>query len=237
MVGPESQPADTRPAIRIVSYNVHGLHDDVRALRSVVRELAPDVLVVQEAPRGLRWRTKVADLAHGCGMYWAVGGLDSLGNVIATNLRVRVRETWCLRYPLTPGRHMRGAAFARCEVEGVPFVVGASHLATDPAERPAQARAFKAALDEAAGPVVLGCDVNETPGSPSWSLLAAGLTDLGAECDKPTFPARRPDRRIDAIMADPRCHVEHYAVVDSAEARRASDHFPIVGDLVLPLLA
>jgi endonuclease/exonuclease/phosphatase family metal-dependent hydrolase len=224
------------PSLRVLSYNVHGLSDDRRALASVVRTVAPDIAVVQEAPRRFRWRARSAAMAHSFGMLYAAGGLPSLGNVIVTSHRVRVRETWCIRYPLTPGRHMRGAAFARCEVEGVAFVMAVSHLATDPAERPAQAQLFKDAIADLDVPVLVGCDLNDTPPGQSWKVLAEGLLDAGADGDAATFAVPEPSRRIDAIMIDPRCRIERFEVVDSPDVRRASDHFPIVCDLVLPVI-
>jgi endonuclease/exonuclease/phosphatase family metal-dependent hydrolase len=224
------------PRLRVLSYNVHGLSDDRDALASAVRTVAPDIAVVQEAPRRFRWRARSAAMAHSFGMLYAAGGLPSLGNVIVTSHRVRVRETWCLRYPLTPGRHMRGAAFATCEVDGVRFVMAASHLATDPVERPVQARLFKGAIADVDVPVVLGCDLNDTPGSESWKVLADGLIDAGAEGDAATYAVPNPSRRIDAIMIDPQCRIERFEVVDTPAVRRASDHFPIVCDLVLPVI-
>lgn len=226
----------TEPVIRVVSYNVHGLSDDRHALASVVRTLAPDVVLVQEAPRRFRWRTRCADLAHSFGLIYAAGGLPSLGNVIATSQRIRVHETWCVRYPLTPGRHMRGAAFARCSVAGVPFVAVGSHLSTDDAERPAQAARLKRAMTGLDVPIVLGCDVNETAAGESWKLLSERLLDAGANDDEPTFPVAGPRRRIDAIMVDPRARIERYGVVVSDPARQASDHFAIVSDVALPVI-
>ena len=127
-------------SLRVVTYNVHGLRDDRAALLSVIGELAPDVLILQEAPRRLRWRTRTAHLAHDLGLVYVAGGAPSLGNVILSDLQVRTTGTWAMRYPLTPGRHMRGAAFARCSAGGAPFVVAGSHLSLDPAEQAAQAQ-------------------------------------------------------------------------------------------------
>ncbi|MEV0455448.1 endonuclease/exonuclease/phosphatase family protein [Catellatospora methionotrophica] len=222
-------------SVRVVSYNVHSLRDDLGALAGVVRGLAPDVLIVQEAPRRWRWRTKCADLAASFGMVMAAGGMPSLGNVIMTNLRVRVLEQWCMRYPLTPGRHMRGACFARLEVPGRgPFVVVGSHLSTDDAERPAQAALLKPALalDD---PVIVGLDLNETPDGSSWELLTDRLADAAALAhreDRHTFPTPNPTRRIDAILLDPRLELGRYQVVTSDAADRASDHYPLVVDIV-----
>lgn len=192
------------------------------------------MLVVQEAPRRFRWRTKCARLAHSFGMYYAEGGLPSLGNLILTSLRVRVVESWSLRYPLIAGRHMRGAAFARCIVPGAaPFVVAGSHLSTYDSERPGQAGLLVPALGAAADPVILGIDLNETDSGDSWKLLATDMVDLGLDGGH-TFPAGSPDRRIDAILVDRRIGLDRFEVVSSPGALRASDHLPLVADLTLP---
>ncbi|GHJ45022.1 hypothetical protein Cs7R123_23640 [Catellatospora sp. TT07R-123] len=221
--------------LRVVSYNVHSLRDDLSALAAVVRGLDPDVLIVQEAPRRWRWRTKCAQLADSFGLVMGAGGLPSLGNVIMTSLRVRVRETWCLRYPLTPGRHMRGAVFARCEVPGrEPFTVAGSHLSTDDAERPRQAALLAPALAAVREPIVVGLDLNETPDGSSWGLLTERLADaavLAGRGDAGTFPCRAPDRRLDAVLLDPCWELRDYRVHETAQAVLASDHYPLVVDL------
>lgn len=225
---------DVGVPLRVVSYNVHSRRDDRQALAALVRSLEPDVLIVQEAPRRFRWRAKCARLAHSFGLYYAAGGLPSLGNLILTSMRVRVVETWCLRYPLVAGRHMRGAAFARCTVAGAsPFVVAGSHLSTYDGERPGQAGLLLPALGAAAHPVILGIDLNETDSGDSWKLLAGELADVGAGGAN-TFPAGAPERRIDAILADRRIGVDRFEVVSTPEALRASDHLPLVADLILP---
>src|SRR5262249_3141092 len=158
---------------------------------------------------------------------YAAGGLPSLGNLIVTSLRVQVDVPHHLQYPLTPGRHMRGAAFARCSVDGVPFVVAGSHLSTDDAERPGQARLFKDAILVEPAPVICGLDINETSDGRSWRLLAKGLVDAAVESaatDWNTFPSLAPSRRIDAVLVDQRLAIERYEVPESDETRAASDH-------------
>ena len=155
--------------LRLMSYNVGGLRGDLAAMAALVRSQKPDVVAVQEAPRRLRWRSRCADLARRFGLVYAAGGLPGLGNLLLVDLRVRVHDTWCLRYPLTPGRHLRGAALARCSVGGSTFVVAGTHLATDPAERPAQAAILAKALAEVDRPLILAADVNEEPGGAAWA--------------------------------------------------------------------
>ena len=220
--------------LRVVSYNVHGQRDDSRALAAVVRGLRPDVVIVQEAPRRFRWRQRCAALAGDFGLVVAAGGLPSLGNLLLVSLRVRVLDTWCLRYPLTPGRHMRGAAFLRGSVHGATFTVTGSHLATDPAERPAQAARWKEALAAVDGPLIAAGDLNEGPGGGAWRTVADGLVDAAGSSTALTFPATLPRRRLDAVFVTPDVTVEKYEVIDTDRARRASDHLPVLTDLALP---
>ncbi|ROT31316.1 endonuclease/exonuclease/phosphatase family protein [Micromonospora sp. HM5-17] len=222
--------------LRVLSYNVHGQRDDVDALAAAVREVAPDVVIVQEGPRRFRWRYRCAALAHRLGLVVAAGGLPALGNLLLTSLRVRVYRTWCRQYPLTPGRHLRGAAFAECAVGRRRFTLAGSHLSTDPAERPGQAVLFKQELASAPEPVVVGADLNEGSGGAAWRTVADGLTDAAVAAggaERPTFSCANPRNRIDAIFVDPRISVLRYEVVDTEQTRRASDHFPIMADLRL----
>jgi endonuclease/exonuclease/phosphatase family metal-dependent hydrolase len=227
-------PAATR--LRVVSYNLHSLRDDRRALVATVRDLAPDVLLLQEAPRRLRWRPRCAALARAFGLVVAAGGQPAAGNLILTDMRVAVRRAWSRRWPVA-GRPVRGVALARCEVAGAPFVAVGAHLSTAAVQRPPQARLLRQAVGGLDAPVVLGADVNDLPGSAAWQALTTGLVDAGAAAGgdgAPTFPSAHPRRRIDAIFVDARIEIDTYRVVDSPLARRASDHLPVVADLRLP---
>ncbi|MFI5914898.1 endonuclease/exonuclease/phosphatase family protein [Dactylosporangium sp. NPDC051541] len=217
--------------IRVLSYNLHGLKDDRRALASAVRAAAPDIAILQEAPRRFRWRQKTADLARDLDLVVGGGGLPALGNLILTNLRVRVVTAWNIRYPLTPGRHLRGAAFVRCRVGRSTFVAAGCHLSTDPTERPSQAELLKQAMNEVTEPLVLGGDFNENSGGAAWRMLADGLTDAAGGDERLTFSVANLRHRLDAIFADPRMTVLQYDVIDTPETRAASDHFPVLADL------
>jgi endonuclease/exonuclease/phosphatase family metal-dependent hydrolase len=227
--------------LRVLSYNIHSQRDDRAALAAVVRTAAPDVVIVQEAPRRFRWRHKCAALAESFGMVVAAGGLPALGNLLLTTLRVNVHTTWCRRYPLTPGRHLRGAAFAECSIGSTDparrFVVAGTHLSTDPAERSAQATLFRAALGDVRRPMIVGADVNEPPGGNSWRSVADGLVDVAETAgrgDRLTFPCAAPRARIDGLFVHPDITIVGYDVIDTPDARRASDHFPVLADLLLP---
>jgi len=226
----------TGPTLRVMSYNIHGRHDDQEALAEVVRGEKPDIVVVQEGPRRMRWRAAAAALARDWDMVHAAGGVWSLGNLVMTNLRVRVLESWCTQYPLTPGRHMRGTVFARCTVAGTRFTVAGSHLSTDAVERLSQAELLKKQLSEVDDPLIFAGDLNDNAGDPAWRTVADGLTDAalaGFAEEIPTFSCANPSRRIDAILVDSRCPVLAYRVIDTVPARRASDHFPVLAEIAL----
>ena len=48
--------------VRIMSYNIRSLRDDRAAVVRVIRDVDPDVVCIQEAPRFFRWRAKCARL-------------------------------------------------------------------------------------------------------------------------------------------------------------------------------
>ena len=87
-------------------------------------------------------------------------------------------------------------------------------------------------------PVVVGCDVNETAAGGSWKLLSEGPGRRGGANDgEPTgtFPVTGPRRRIDAIMVDPAVAGSSGTASRIGPGRAASDHFPIVSDVALPV--
>ena len=81
---------------------------------------------------------------------------------------------------------------------------------------------------------MLGIDANETAAGASWKRLAAGRVDVGAAQDQPTFSATNPKRRIDGIFVTPDITVESCQVISSAATRAASDHLPLVADVIVP---
>jgi hypothetical protein len=131
--------------------------------------LNPDIVIVRNGPRGLRWRTRSADLANRRRLVHAAGGESSLGNLVLTSLRVSVGEEWAIQYPLTPGHRMYGAVLAHCAVRGGSVLVAGSLLA-----EPSQASILAARLPHVDGPVILAVT------GPGAGLLAEGRTPVVA---------------------------------------------------------
>jgi endonuclease/exonuclease/phosphatase family metal-dependent hydrolase len=220
--------------LRVMTYNVRSLRDDVEAIASVVRSCAPDVVLVQEAPRFLRWRSKRAALARRCGL--VVGTADRPGGLcVLTALRVDVVSTRFTLLPKAPRRHQRAMASAVVKADGQTWRVISTHLSTDAAERQRHLPAIIAELSAGGeAPVVVGADVNEDPDGPVFRALASRLHDCFAVAgvgDGLTAPAATPQRRIDAILVDPAVEVVSCEVVTGGGVEHASDHRPVLAVL------
>jgi endonuclease/exonuclease/phosphatase family metal-dependent hydrolase len=234
----------SEPQLRIMTYNVRSLRDDVAALTAIVRAQAPDVLLVQEAPRFLRWRSKRAALARRCGL--VVATTDRPGGLcIMTSLRVTVRSTSFHLLPKTPGRHQRAMVAATVSVGGAAWRVASVHLSTDGAERQAHLPDLYAALDseshgdsdDGSVPLVVGGDINEGPADPVFTQLADRWVDsfaVGGTGTGLTSPAASPGRRLDAIFADRSMTVVSCEAVKDRRLAAASDHVPVVAVLAQP---
>jgi endonuclease/exonuclease/phosphatase family metal-dependent hydrolase len=220
-------------ALRVMTYNVRSLRDDVDAIASVVKAGAPDVLLVQEAPRFLRWRSKRAALARRCGLVVATADRPG-GLCIMTALRVDVLTTSFALLSKTPKRHQRAIASATVRSQGVQWRVASTHMSTDAAERRRHLPEIRAVLQGESGPLVIGADLNEDPTGPVFSQLATAMQDCFAVAgsgDGLTAPSVTPRRRIDALLAGASLTVVSCEAVSSPGVERASDHRPVLAVL------
>ena len=213
-----------------MTYNVKGLQLSRPDVVAVVRAAAPDVLGVQEPPRGAP--RLVADVAVRARRRDAGRGerprRPDHGPARRTG-PVGDRSRSAVRLPNLSGRTRRGVAVAT--VDGIRFVVvhlslvrdeRAAHLSdllrdhvADDADRRARRpqRAPRRARRGPASPGVL-VDADPTGG--------------------PTFPAVEPRQRIDAILRPPDLAVGSAAGPVRPGGRSVgSDHRPLVVDLTL----
>jgi len=225
--------------LRLLSYNVRSMRDDVDALGRVMREIAPDVAIVQEAPRFLRWRSACAALARRAGLVLVTGGRASGANLVLSSLGVDVLATAELAFSPDPRLHHRGAAVAVLRRAGARFAVAGTHL--DLIEAP-RLRHLDELADFAEGfvpadvPLIVGGDINAAPGSLTWQRLERFGADAFAAAgsgDGFTYSALAPVRRIDGVFADPRLRLLSAETIDSADVRIASDHRPLLVSYLL----
>ncbi len=216
--------------MRIASWNVRGLRDDSRLLTEVLLAERPDVLCLQEAPLGWRVGSPAAPLGGSVrpGRWRRQAANRETALLASPSVEVLAAGDLALPYPR--GRPPRAAAWAEVARPGLRVAVMSVHLGLAAVERVEQAAVVRAWTAQGAGsPVVIAGDLNERPTDPAGRVLAGGLQDAGAGEAAPTFPARSPARRIDAVLVDPRLRV--VACRTLAGYERATDHCPLIVDL------
>ncbi|MEV0255502.1 endonuclease/exonuclease/phosphatase family protein [Streptomyces sp. NPDC050732] len=235
---------DGSAVIRVLSYNIRSMRDDTAALARTIAACAPDLVLVQEAPRFFRWRKKLARLARAADLVILSGGGSAAGPALLCSLRATVERTEDVLLPLTPGLHRRGFATAVVRFGGARVGVLSCHLSLQTDERYAQGGML---LDRLAGMgvehAVAGGDLNERPGGRTFRRLAEGLQDCWTA--KPwggenTSTPDDPHQRIDAIFATSGIEVLGCGVpsdlpgVSAADLRAATDHLPVLAALRVP---
>ncbi|MFJ3230247.1 endonuclease/exonuclease/phosphatase family protein [Streptomyces sp. NPDC086787] len=235
---------DGSAVVRVLSYNIRSMRDDTAALSRVITACAPDLTLVQEAPRFFRWRKKLARLAAATGQVILTGGGTAAGPAILCSLRATVERTEDVLLPLTPGLHRRGFATAVVRFGGARVGVLSCHLSLDQAERHEQGGLL---LDRLAAMgteyTIAGGDLNERPDGRTFRRLAEGLQDCRATAPwggEYTSTPSDPHQRIDAIFAGKGVEVLGCGVppdlpgVTRADLRAATDHLPVLAALRVP---
>lgn len=235
---------DGAVVVRVLSYNVRSLRDDVAALGRVIKACRPDVVCVQEAPRFFRWRKAAARLARSAGLVYVSGGATASGPMILSSLRAQVERTEDVLLPRTPGLHQRGFATAVLRWGRARLGVLSCHLSIDDRERYEQGRLLLERLSALGVPhAVVGGDFNDRPDGRTFGLLADDLQDGWAT--KPwgrehTTRLGDPLQRIDAVFATPGVEVLGCGVpmglagVHEPDLRAATDHLPVLAALRVP---
>ncbi|MFF9176163.1 endonuclease/exonuclease/phosphatase family protein [Streptomyces sp. NPDC014793] len=235
---------DGSAVVRVLAYNVRSMRDDTDALARVITACAPDLVLVQEAPRFFRWRKKLARLAAASGQTVLTGGATAAGPAILCSLRATVERTEDVLLPLTPGLHRRGFATAVVRFGGARLGVLSCHLSLRQDERHEQGGML---LDRLAAlgveHAVAGGDLNERPDGRTFRRLAAALRDCRAVSPwggEFTSTTTDPHQRIDAVFATEGIEILGCGVplglpgVSEADLRAATDHLPVLAALRIP---
>ncbi|MFD9789826.1 endonuclease/exonuclease/phosphatase family protein [Streptomyces sp. NPDC059070] len=235
---------DGSAVVRVLSYNVRSMRDDVEALARVIRACRPDVVCVQEAPRFFRWRKAAARLAKSSGLVYVSGGGTASGPMILSSLRAHVERTEDLLLPRTPGLHQRGFATAVLRFGRARLGVLSCHLSIDADERYAQGGLLLERLSALKVPyAVVGGDFNDRPDGRTFGLLAGALQDGWATAPwgrEHTTRLGDPLQRIDAVFATDGVRVLGCGVpmglpgVLERDLRAATDHLPVLAAVHVP---
>ena len=228
--------------LRVLTYNIHHGEGtdgriDLARTAAVIARAAPDVVALQEVDNqttrahGVDQAAELGRLtgmhaAFGQAMAYAGGGY---GDAILSRFplsAVRVHDL-----PTAPGAEPRCAIAARVEAggEGRAFVVVSTHLEHAQAPiRLLQAQALDRVLASAeAWPVILAGDFNDAPEGPAIAALRPQWADASAGQPDPTWPADRPQVKIDYVFFRPAAawRVVETHVIDELVA---SDHRPLL---------
>lgn len=237
---------DGSAVIRVLGYNVRSMRDDREALARVIGACAPDLVLVQEAPRFFRWRKHAAWLAARTDLVVLGGGATAAGPLLLCSLRAAVERTEDVLLPLTPGLHRRGFATSVVRIAGTRIGLLSFHLSLRSDERLTQAGLVLEQLGSlGVEHAIAAGDVNETPGGAAFRKLAGRLQDCWAVRpwgDENTAPSDRPVRRIDAVFATEGIEVLGCGVptrlpgLTDADLRAATDHLPVLAALRVPAI-
>jgi endonuclease/exonuclease/phosphatase family metal-dependent hydrolase len=248
--------------LRVVSYNMHtGIGADgeldLDRTAAVLEDLDADVIGLQEvdvhwAGRS-EWRDQARDLANALDMEVFFAPIYSLdppragdprreyGLAVLTDLPVVHTQNHEITRLSTQGTDpvpepAPGFPEVVVQAEGARVHVYATHLdyRADPAVRAAQVDDTLAILEEdpeGAQQVLVG-DFNAPPDAAELAPLWEHLVDTWAvagEGSGHTYPALAPTKRIDYVTHSPNVRTLDVAV----ENTPASDHLPVVADLVV----
>ncbi len=227
--------------LRVVTYNVHaciGSDGDFLPKRicEVLDPLRADFIGIQELEdRDLCDEPVSEYLARTLDMH-AYGGVTlkradaHYGNLLLSR---EPAATTRMHDISVPGREPRGIIEAWYNLAGSQIRVLVTHLGLKAAERRSQTQELLRVVDEGdSGIDVLAGDFNEW--RPASYTVKALRKRFGALPRLRTWPARWPALRLDSVCVSPRNLPRTLHVVNTVQARRASDHLPVVCDFLLP---
>lgn len=250
----EAAPVKAR-SLRVMTYNVHGCVGtdgflDESRIAAVIAAAAPDVVALQELDverRRSRGIHQVRHLAKSLKMEYHFHptlhhlseqyGDAVLSRLPMTLLRQGMLPTSSSRLAFEP----RGALLVELDVEGKAVRLLNTHLGLSWSERLAQVTALlgpdwmNGSLDT--HPFVLCGDLNALPGSLVYRTLTRQLKDVQRwtlrSWPRSTFPSRWPVTRLDYIFMNRHFTAQKVEVPNNRQTQVASDHLPLIADLVL----
>ncbi len=257
--GPDQPPIP----VRLVTFNTHhGVGEDARhdlpRLARLLHSVDADVICLQEVDRHFGDRSEDVDqallLSRALDMQLAWGpAIDDprpgdrpprqYGNALLSRLPILISDV----HRLPGAGEPRSALRTMLELDGGTLWVTNTHLSTGkPGQRAEQVAALAALHTDSMESGVLVGDFNTRPDAPELIPLRGRFADsweLAEDRDDQagwrfwqrdeglTHPAHSPHRRIDQVWVSAGVRVATAQVVD---AEGASDHLPLMVDLLVP---
>jgi endonuclease/exonuclease/phosphatase family metal-dependent hydrolase len=219
-------------ALRVVSYNVRSFRAGVGEAAALLKDEAPDLVLVQEA--GPRRRLHAAARALGMESVSSHRRFSRVRNAVLFRPPWRAIEVTVRYLSRERGAYPRGFVAVRLGRSGERLTAVSAHFSLTASERLRHAREFTDALAGIRGRIVVGADLNEEPGRPAVRWLTERLFDCYRERGEgpgETFPATSPTARIDYLLVTDGLTPLACRVAAGPRAERASDHRPVIADV------
>jgi endonuclease/exonuclease/phosphatase family metal-dependent hydrolase len=246
--------------LRLMTYNVHGCRgmDGKFAPQRIARVIArerPDVVCLQELDQertrsgGVDQVKVIAERLQADYRFHAVAEVDdgAFGNAILSSHELRVVKAGALpsaaRVKDVLNLENRGVLWVTLRLDGGDIQILNTHLSILDRERRIQTEALLGpdwlAHPDCRDPVILCGDFNASPDSHAVRRLEARLHNvLGPERKERslrTWSGRMPLRRIDHVLVSGEIEPAGAHVPRNRLSRVASDHLPLIVDLVCRL--
>ena len=169
---------------------------------------------------------------------------EKLGDAILSRLPMRLMKAGALPSFSRWKRERRGAVWVRFENQGRPVHLVNTHLGLNLRDRLAQTEALFGpewlGSSRCGPPFILCGDFNALPGSAVHRRVLEQLDDVHANTLIPrrrrrTFPTRYPMACLDHVFLSDKVTVHHVEVVRTPLTRIASDHYPLLAELSVPV--
>lgn len=225
----------------VATYNIHrwsgmagGRRWNPDLAAEVIAELDADVMALQEVLRPFDAADPLIDIADRLGLYLTfvstrVHRFGELGNAILS--RWPMASVFTIDLSLSR-LERRSAAVASFESEESNVAVASTHLALVDRTRKRQVESLLES-ENFQGPAVLLGDMNAWRRCPATRTLDEAFRSLHHNLNWPaSFPAARPVLALDRIYARG-ARLTSLRSHDTAAARRASDHLPVLATVQL----
>lgn len=238
--------------LKVMTYNIHYGDPDLSKITEVICSSGAEVVALQEVDVHFSersgWADQAAEIAKACGMEVRHGPIYDLPPLEPGKPNRQFGPAILTRYPIVswknhlltrlstqadvPPTPMTGFLQVTVNVGGTEVDVFSTHLdyRRDPAVRKIQVAEMLAIIGTPSRPTILMGDMNAPPDREELAPLFARLRDAWAGHTDPglTGPSDAPTGRIDYVFLGGPIRAASARVLDTT----ASDHFPVVADLV-----
>ena len=247
--------ASDATSLRVMSYNIRSGNGNLDATADAIRASAPDIVALQEVDVHWAERSSFVDQASALGerlrMQVRFARIYRLPGASASEPPREFGVALLSKYPIARWSNdtltrlstqeanprpapMPGLLEATIDVRGTLVRVFNTHLdyRSDPHVRQQQVTEMLARIAEMSQPTIVFGDMNAKPDAPELQPLLHRLRDAWPSAGAGngfTYPAESPSERIDYVLVSPHFHIRSASV----PVTEASDHRPVVADLVL----